>query len=327
MGIDIANLILISLLSIASVQDFFKKSVSDIIHYLLLVFAFSIATYNLLIGNVNGNYLYAYFILIFFFLMYLFKFLAIGDLYIMFSLLFFLSNLNFQQILVFFIMLAIFGAVFHSIEAIKIFYKNKEIKNLFFVTVAMILSILAGILFSIIFKNIMEMYNLFLISSFLLLISTIILKLYEEKIKKELTFERSVDELVEGDWVENEIKVKNIPEELLEEISKNFVLEKKGDLYIIKLKNYNNKRKFITLSIVLVPLIFYNSIQLFLLSTIFIILLLTFIHDKIFKDDLGLSKKQIELLKKIVDKDTKFVVKEGAPFVPAITLAYIFSII
>ncbi|MEM4757833.1 MAG: hypothetical protein QW184_01630 [Nanopusillaceae archaeon] len=327
MGIDISNLVLVLLLSVASVQDFLKKSVSDIIHYLLLVFAFSIAIYNLLTGNVNNNYFYSYFILLFFFLMYLFKFLAIGDLYIMFSLFFFLSNLNFQQILVFFIMLAIFGAVFHSMEAIKIFYKNKEIKNVFFVTIAMLLSILAGIFFSITFKNMIENYNLFLMSSFFLLISTIILKTYEEKIKKELTFERSIDELVEGDWVENEIKIRNIPEELLEEINKNFVLEKKENLYTIKLKNYNNKRKFMILLLIIIPFVFYNNIRLFLVSVISIILLLTLIHDKIFKDDLGLSKKQIELLKKIVDKDTKFIVKEGAPFVPAITFAYIFSII
>ncbi|MEM1687882.1 MAG: hypothetical protein QXM04_00610 [Nanopusillaceae archaeon] len=323
----VSNTVFISILLLASIQDFLKKSVSDSIHYFLIIFAFSITIYNLYIGNLPQNSFLSYLILIFFFLMYLLKFLAIGDLYIMFSLFFFLSNFSFQQIFKFLIMLAVGGSIVHGFEALKIFYRNKEFKNLFFIIFSILSSLIAGIMYLISFSNFLEKYPLFFLSSLLFLVSATILKIYENRLKKELTFERTIDELVEGDWIENELFINEIPENLSKDFEENFFLEKKEKGYIIKLKNPKKEFRFLVFLIFLAPLVFLNVVEMFMISTMFVIFFLTIIHDKIFKDDLGLSRKQIELLKKVFDKNTKFIVKEGAPFVPAITLAYIFSMI
>lgn len=324
----ISNTILIITLIIASIQDFVKKSVSDIIHYLLLIFAFSFSIYHIFKGFIFESYLFSYFILLFFLVTYLLRFLAIGDLYILFSLFFFLATFNLQKIFKFLVMLSVGGVIVHNIEAIKIFLKNKEKKEFIITTFSLILDILAGFFYSIALSNIYYEIYLFMLSSIFLLISIIILKFFESRLKKELTFERTVDELVEGDWIENDIKIKEIPEFLLDDINKNFILEKENEYYIIKIKGNNNKiLKFIIFVLFLIPLFFYKNINLFIISVILLILFVTIFHDTLFKNDLGLSKKQIELLKKIIDKQYKFTIIEGAPFVPAMTFAYILSII
>lgn len=330
MGLNVINLLFISLLSLASIQDFLKRSIHYIIPYLLLALAFSVNIHNLITGNISGNYLFAYYILFTFFLLYLLKFIAIGDLYIMFALFFFLSTLSSQQLSLFLKMLILLSAVFYGIKAIKIFYKNKEMKNLLSVTAILLLSISIGTLLLLISKNIVNLPNIPLIFDILIFLPIILLGKYNKRIQREMTCEISADKLAIGEWVKGEIEVKNIPQELLKEIRENFILERRGDSYVIKLKDYKNegtKRKLLALALILIPFIFYNHASLFLISAMFVISLLMFVHNKLLREDLELSKKQIELLGKIINKDKKIVVVEGAPFIPILTLAYAISII
>jgi len=318
------NLVCIVLLFIASIQDMIKKSVSDFIHYSLLIFSISFIVLSILYNSLPSNILFGYFILLMFVFLYSFRLLAIGDLYIMFFLFYFLSYQSFTGIFKFLIGLSFFGSMMQSLEAIRVYYKKKDHKKIaiFVFSVFLIISSLIFLIYSL--EDIVNRYIFLLLSLSLLLPTLIIFKLYEEKIRENLTFRRKVDELVEGDWIEGEVEIKNL--DLLDELKQNFLVINRDGKYFIRFNRPNIKRKILIILISAFPLIFLNNQFLFAVSILISILISTIMHDRLFNSDLGLSKKQIEILKKAF-KGEEFIVREGAPFVPAIFLSYLISII
>lgn len=318
------NLVYLSLLFLASIQDMTKKSVSDFIHYSLLIFSISFIVLSILYNFLPSNILFGYFVLLMFVFLYSFRLLAIGDLYIMFSLFYFLSYQSFTGIFRFLVGLSFFGSMMQSFEAIRVYYKKRDYKkiSIFIFSVLSIASSLSLFIYS--SEDIVNRFIFLLISLFLLLIPLIIFRLYEKEIRENLTFRRKADELVEGDWIEGELEIKNL--DFLDELKQNFLVINKDGKYFIRFNRDDIKRKVLILLISVLPLVFLNNKFLFVISILVSILILTMMHDYIFNSDLGLSKKQIEVLKKAF-RDEEFIVIEGAPFVPAIFLSYLISII
>jgi len=324
MDLLLINLICITFLFLASVQDIIKKSVSDVIHYLSLIFSFSFIITSIIYDFLPMNIFFGYLLLLMFVILYIFRLLAIGDLYMMFFLFYFLSYQSLNSIIKFLIGLSFFGSLMQAIEAIKIYYRKRDYKkmNIFVLSSFLILISLTLFLYSL--NDIINRFNLFLISILLLMFPLIVFKIYEKEIRESLTFKRKVDELVEGDWIEGEIEIKDL--NLLDELKKNFLVIEKDGKYFIKFDKYDIKKKLYILLISIFPMVFLNNQVLFIISILISILILTIKHDYFFEGELGLSKKQIEVLKKAL-KDEEFIVKEGAPFIPAIFLSYIISIL
>jgi len=324
MDLLLVNLICITFLLLASVQDIIKKSVSDIIHYLSLIFSFSFIITSIIYDFLPVNIFFGYLLLLVFVILYIFRLLAIGDLYIMFFLFYFLSYQNLNNIIKFLIGLSFFGSLMQSIEAIKVYYKKRSYKKMVVFISSFFLILMSLSLFLYSLDDIINRFNLFLISIFLLMFPLVTFKVYEKEIKDSLTFKRKADELVEGDWVEGEIEIKD--PNFLDELKKNFLVVEKDGKYFIKFDKYNVKKNFYILLISIFPIIFFNNQILFIISILISILILTVKHDYFFEGELGLSRKQIEILKKVF-KDEEFTVREGAPFIPAIFLSYVISIL
>ncbi len=321
----ISNSICIILLFLASIQDILKKSVSDAIHYISIVFAISFMIFSLFKNLFPKNILFGYLILLLFLILYVLRYVAIGDVYIMFFLFYFLSFLSIHQIFKFLVSLSIFGSVMHSFEAIKIYYKRREYHKVLLFGGMIGIILISLYLFFYSLENLYIRYPLLLLSAAFLAIPLLIFKLFEEEIKESLTFKRKVEELVEGDWVEGEVEVKDIS--LLEQIKKNFYIIKKEGKYVIKLDHVDWKKRILILLLALLPLIFSQNTFRFIVAIIALIIGLTTMHNYFFRGELGLSKEQIRILKKICRDDDVFIVREGAPFIPAIFLAYVISIL
>jgi hypothetical protein len=171
----------------------------------------------------------------------------------------------------------------------------------------------------------LDIYYL-LISLILIYIPYFLFRYISKDLEEKLTFIRNVNDLVEGDWIEDGIEVNNIKEEDKEMLVKYFDIYEKGNKYILKFKN-NNKliNSFIILLIIILPLIFYSLNEiLFYYSMPFIIIFYHIFQNKLFIGRFGLSKEEIGILKKLGEyNNIKVKVKEGAPFVPSIFLSLI----
>jgi len=324
MDILLINFICAMFLFLASIQDIIKKSVSDFIHYLLIIFSISFIIFSLLYNFLPKNIFFGYLILLMFIFLYSFRLLAIGDLYIMFFLFYFLSYQNLTNIFKFLIYLPFFGSVMQSFEAIRIYYKKKDYKKITIFSFSILFIIISLVFLIYSLENIIDRYFFLLISLLLLIFPLIIFKIYEKEIKNSLTFKRKANELVEGDWIEGEVEIKNM--DFLDEIRKNFLVIERDGRYFIKFDKSDIKGKIIIILSSIFPIIFLNNQLLFIISILVSLFILTIMHDYLFKGDLGLSKKQIEILKKVF-RDEEFTVREGAPFIPAIFLSYLISLI
>jgi len=316
----------IIILAYSSYQDIKYKSVDDIIIYILLIFNVFYFLY-LIIQNVYPeNLIFSYYILLFFTFLYLFRLLAIGDLFIFFSIFFLLSFFSLYKIILFLFYLVLFGFIFHNIEVIKIYKENRK---KYYISIFNIISVLVSVYFINLFFLYFNIYYL-LISLIFIYISYFLFRYVSKDLQEKLTFIRNVNELVEGDWIEDEIEVNNIKEEDKEILSKYFDIYEKENKYILKFKN-NNKliNSFIILFIIILPLIFYFLNKIFFYYSMpFIIIFYHILQNKLFIGRFGLSKEEINILKKLGEyNDIKVKVKEGAPFVPPIFLSLILLLI
>jgi len=316
----------IIILAYSSYQDIKYKSVDDIIIYILLIFNVFYFLY-LIIQNVYPeNLIFSYLILLFFTFLYLFRLLAIGDLFIFFSIFFLLSFFSLYKIILFLFYLVLFGFIFHNIEVIKIYKENRK---KYYISIFNIISVLVSVYFINLFFLYFNIYYL-LISLIFIYISYFLFRYVSKDLQEKLTFIRNVNELVEGDWIEDEIEVNNIKEEDKEILSKYFDIYEKENKYILKFKN-NNKliNSFIILFIIILPLIFYFLNKIFFYYSMpFIIIFYHILQNKLFIGRFGLSKEEINILKKLGEyNDIKVKVKEGAPFVPPIFLSLILLLI
>jgi len=316
----------IIILSYSSYQDIKYKSVDDIIIYILLIFNIFYFPY-LIVQNIYPvNFIFSYFILLFFILLYLFRLLAIGDLFIFFSIFFLLSFFPLYKILLFLFYLVLFAFVFHNLEAIKVYKENRK---KYYVYIFNIILILVSISFINLFFLYFDIYYL-LISLILIYIPYFLFRYISKDLDEKLTFIRNVNELVEGDWIEDRIEINSIKEEDKEILSKYFDIYENGNKYILKFKK-NNKliNSLVILIIAILPLIFYllNEV-LFYYSMPFIIIFYHIFQNKLFIGRFGLSKEEVSILRKLGEyNDIKVKVKEGAPFIPPIFLSLIFLLI
>ncbi len=314
------------ILMYSSYQDIKYKSVDDIIIYILLIFNVFYFSY-LIVQNIYPiNLIFSYLILLFFIFLYLFRLLAIGDLYIFFSIFFLLSFFSLYKMLLFLFYLVLFGFIFHNIEAIKIYKENRK---KYYISIFNIISILASIYFINIFFLYFNIYYL-LISLIFIYIPYFLFRYISSDLEKRLTFIRNVNELVEGDWIEDEIELNSIKKEDRKILTKYFDIYEKNNKYILKFKN-NIKliNSFIILIIATLPLIFYLLNEVFFYySILFIIIFYHIFQNKLFFGRFGLSKEEINILKKLGEyNDIKVKVKEGAPFIPPIFLSLMLLLI
>ena len=310
----------------SSYQDIKYKSVDDIIIYILLIFNVFYFLYLIIQNIYSENLIFSYLILLFFVLLYLFRLLAIGDLYIFFSIFFLLSFFSPYKMLLFLFYLVLFGFIFHNIEAIKIYRENRK---KYYISIFNIVLILISIYFINLFILYFNIYYL-LISLIFVYIPYFLFRYISKDLEEKLTFIRSVNELVEGDWIEDGIEVNNIKREDKEILVKYFDIYENENKYILKFKS-NNKliNSVIILFIVILPLIFYFLNEIFFYySVILIIIFYHILQNKLFIGRFGLSKEEINILKKLGEyNDIKVKVKEGAPFIPPIFLSLILLLI
>jgi len=310
----------------SSYQDIKYKSVDDIIIYILLIFNVFYFLYLIIQNIYPENLIFSYFILLFFVLLYLFRLLAIGDLYIFFSIFFLLSFFSLYKMLLFLFYLVLFGFIFHNIEAIKIYRENRK---KYYISIINIILILISIYFINLFILYFNIYYL-LISLIFVYIPYFLFRYISKDMEEKLTFIRNVNELVEGDWIEDGIEVNNIKKEDKEILVKYFDIYENENKYILKFKR-NNKliNSIIILFIIIIPLIFYFLNEIFFYySVILIIIFYHIFQNKLFIGRFGLSKEEINILKKLGEyNDIKVKVKEGAPFIPPIFLSLILLLI
>ena len=316
----------IIILLYSSYQDIKYKSVDDIVIYILLVFNVFYFLYLIIQNIYPENLIFSYLILLFFVLLYLFRLLAIGDLFIFFSIFFLLSFFSPYKMLLFLFYLVLFGFIFHNIEAIKIYKENRK---KYYISILNIILILISIYFINLFLLYFNIYYL-LISLIFVYIPYFLFRYISKDLEEKLTFIRNVNELVEGDWIEDGIEVNNIKKEDREILIKYFDIYENENRYILKFKS-NNKliNSIIILFIVILPLIFYFLDEIFFYYSIpFIIIFYHIFQNKLFIGRFGLSKEEINILKKLGEyNDIKVKVKEGAPFIPPIFLSLILLLI
>ena len=316
----------IIILAYSSYQDIKYKSVDDIIIYILLIFNVFYFLYLIVQNIYPGNFIFSYYILLFFTLLYLFRLLAIGDLFIFFSIFFLLSFFSLYKILLFLFYLVLFGFIFHNIEAIKIYKENRK---RYYISIFNIISILVSIYFINLFVLYFDIYYL-LISLIFIYIPYFLFRYISKDLEEKLTFMRNVNELVEGDWIEDGIEINSIKKEDKEILVKYFDIYENENKYVLKFKN-NNKliNSLIILIISVLPLIFYFLNEIFFYYSMpFIIIFYHIFQNKLFIGRFGLSKEEINILKKLGEyNDIKIKVKEGAPFIPPIFLSLIFLLI
>ncbi|NAZ26008.1 MAG: hypothetical protein GU343_00490 [Nanoarchaeota archaeon] len=316
----------IIILLYSSYQDIKYKSVDDIIIYILLIFNVFYFLYLIIQNIYPENLIFSYLILLFFALLYLFRLLAIGDLFIFFSIFFLLSFFSPYKMLLFLFYLVLFGFIFHNIEAIKIYKENRK---KYYISILNIILILISIYFINLFFLYFNIYYL-LISLIFVYIPYFLFRYISKDLEEKLTFIRNVNELVEGDWIEDEIEVNNIKKEDREILIKYFDIYENENKYILKFKS-NNKliNSIIILFIVILPLIFYFLNEIFFYYSMpFIIIFYHIFQNKLFIGRFGLSKEEINILKKLGEyNDIEVKVKEGAPFIPPIFLSLILLLI
>jgi hypothetical protein len=316
----------IIILLYSSYQDIKYKSVDDIIIYILLIFNVFYFLYLIIQNIYPENLIFSYLILLFFVLLYLFRLLAIGDLFIFFSIFFLLSFFSLYKMLLFLFYLVLFGFIFHNIEAIKIYKENRK---KYYISILNIILILISIYFINLFLLYFNIYYL-LISLIFVYIPYFLFRYISKDLEEKLTFIRNVNELVEGDWIEDGIEVNNIKNEDKEILIKYFDIYENENKYILKFKS-NNKliNSIIILFIVILPLIFYFLNEIFFYYSMpFIIIFYHIFQNKLFIGRFGLSKEEINILKKLGEyNDIKVKVKEGAPFIPPIFLSLILLLI
>jgi len=316
----------IIILLYSSYQDIKYKSVDDIIIYILLIFNVFYFLYLIIQNIYPENLIFSYLILLFFSLLYLFRLLAIGDLFIFFSIFFLLSFFSPYKMLLFLFYLVLFGFIFHNIEAIKIYKENRK---KYYISILNIILILISIYFINLFFLYFNIYYL-LISLIFIYIPYFLFRYISKDLEEKLTFIRNVNELVEGDWIEDGIEVNNIKKEDKEILIKYFDIYENENKYILKFKS-NNKliNSIIILFIVILPLIFYFLNEIFFFYSMpFIIIFYHIFQNKLFIGRFGLSKEEINILKKLGEyNDIKVKVKEGAPFIPPIFLSLILLLI
>jgi hypothetical protein len=228
--------------------------------------------------------------------------------------------------LLFLFYLVLFGFIFHNIEAIKIYKENTK---KYYISIINIISILISIYFINLFLLYFNIYYL-LVSLIFIYIPYFLFRYISKDLEEKLTFIRNVNELVEGDWIEDGIKVNNIKNEDKEILIKYFDIYENENKYILKFKS-NNKliNSIIILFIVILPLIFYFLNEIFFYYSMpFIIIFYHIFQNKLFIGRFGLSKEEINILKKLGEyNDIKVKVKEGAPFIPPIFLSLILLLI
>jgi len=316
----------IIILLYSSYQDIKYKSVDDIIIYILLIFNVFYFLYLIIQNIYPENLIFSYLILLFFALLYLFRLLAIGDLFIFFSIFFLLSFFSPYKMLLFLFYLVLFGFIFHNIEAIKIYKENRK---KYYISILNIILISISIYFINLFFLYFNIYYL-LISLIFVYMPYFLFRYISKDLEEKLTFIRNVNELVEGDWIEDGIEVNNIKKEDREILIKYFDIYENENKYILKFKS-NNKliNSIIILFIVILPLIFYFLNEIFFYYSMpFIIIFYHIFQNKLFIGRFGLSKEEINILKKLGEyNDIKVKVKEGAPFIPPIFLSLILLLI
>ncbi|MGC9133470.1 MAG: hypothetical protein ACP5GJ_03675 [Nanopusillaceae archaeon] len=313
------------ILGISSYQDIKYKSVDDIIIYSLFIFNIFYFLFLIYLGYYPQNILFSYFILLLFIILYSLRLLAIGDLYVFFSIFLLLSYFSLNSLFLFFFYLFLFGFIFHNLEGAKIFYKNNN--KYFYLSILDIIIILLSIYFIYNFFFSYSILYLF-ISLIFLYISYFIFRIFEKELREKLTFRRKAEELVEGDWIEDNIELEKIEEEDMNLLLKYFDVERK-EKYILRFKKEKIYNKILLIIISILPIIFYIiSLKFFIFSIIIILLSFHIFQNKIFKGRKGLSKEEIEVLKKVSKYNKiEFNVYEGAPFVPPIFFALILLII
>ncbi len=244
-------LIVLFILLIASIQDLKKKMVSDYLIYFFLFLTIIYVLYLILTKNILDKLLLPLILNFLIYLGYRFRLWAIGDLYILFILLFYVSifSKDLIQFFSFFIYLSIVLLIYTFLFSIYFIIKLKIKKEVF------------EILKKKFYYLILPFPLIFYPKLFLLLFLASLTYLLYQPLKDKFVFERTPYELVEGDWV-----------------AENIIVDGK---IIIK------------------------------------------------KDNPGLTKKDIELLKKLYEEGKVKTVKiiEGIPMIPSIFISFLLWLI
>jgi len=223
-------------LLLASLEDIRYKAVPDSINYFALVFTFFLAIHNFISHQIiPKNILFSLAILIFFFILFSFKMMAIGDVFLMLWLSYYLGFMNVLPLLEFLIFTFLSGFLVSLAYSMYILKQNKQPIKLVFAS--LVLTTIAIIDLVYLYKIDPLNFQLYLISVLLILFSYVLFKREENKVKELLIFTRTPNELVEGDWVEVPIKVKEIPKNLEDEVKKYFSIEKKSYFELIPKEN------------------------------------------------------------------------------------------
>ena len=294
--LEILVLLPIPILALMSIEDLKYKAVSDDINYFFLIYTYLLLAFLHFLRIISLDIKVIVSLLAIFIVLHLIKAFAIGDMIVFIWLTPYLSLLGFNSIINFYLFLFTVGIVNSLI--LSTIYLRKYRKNKY--KYSLILSILSLVSAAIIFYsvytlkyvNVLEYKDTLkniIIAYILYLIVFIIYKINIDKsVRNILTFVRTPNELVEGDWIKNEIKVKNIPENLRKKVENLFIVEESNDNTVILRLKYNS----------------------------------------IFRS-VGLTKKHIEILKELHkhDKNLRITVYEGFPFIPAILIAYVITLI
>ena len=222
-------------LAVSSLEDLRYKAVPDSINYFMLIFTCILATYLWVTKHFIPKYItFSLLVLIFFFIMYLAKFLAIGDLFLMFWLFYYLGFFNPIKIIEFIIFTFLSGFIVANIYSIWILNKNKTKLWSLYISLALSVVSLAGLWY--IYKKMLINSIYYFQYILLLILAFILFKTNEDKIKNLLVFKRKPNELVEGDWVCEPIELTEIPADLENTIKKYFNIQKENDKFLLSPK-------------------------------------------------------------------------------------------
>jgi len=273
-------------LLLATVEDLKKKAVSDIINYFMTIYTIFLAVYLYFKLNIlPPNIIIALCVLLFFLVLFLLKALAIGDLFLMLWLSYYIGFLDSIRILQFVLFSFLTGYIIAIIYSLFICYRAN--RNKCEIVISFILGLIGYLLTIYLYKKLIMDITLLILSMINLLGSFVVFKHIEPFIKDKLIFKRSPKLLVEGDWIEEPIVVNDLPDNIEKKIEQLFEITKNKD------KGY-----------LLVP------------------------RESLFYGKKGLSKEQIEVLNEL-SKYTPVIVsvREGFPFVPALFIGYLLSIL
>lgn len=164
----------------------------------------------------------------------------------------------------------------------------------------------------------------------LLYISYFIFRIFEKDLRSRLIYTRTVDKLVEGDWIDDNIIISNIPDSVYSKVNRYFNVRKEGDNYILSFKDKNKYISSILIIILsLVPMILYIfNIYISTISFFIILIIYNISQNRLFSGNQGLSLEEINILKELSKyNNIELKVMEGAPFIPPIFLALLLSIL